>query len=112
MTKARTNLQGAKPSNVLSGVESGWQVVGDVLMCWGKDTQLGSSRVVTFPRAFKSGTEPSMTLTCRVSAARFGMVKAISDTSATIYATTDTGAGSDSELFWQAIGEAADADKR
>lgn len=114
MTTRRTDLKGIS-SPTLSGVSSGYQVFGDVLQCWGLDEQTGQGRIVTFPRAFKAGTTPVVTVSTFAGTAKFAIVDsgtAISNSQVAISAKSDAGGDSDANIFWHAVGEAADADKR
>jgi microcystin-dependent protein len=92
---------------------TGWQVVGDVLICWGADqTIAAAARDITYPKAFKTNPVLGVTPFSASGVRRDAHVFARSTTGASIVVLNETGTiPTGASFFWTAIGEALDADK-
>jgi hypothetical protein len=107
-----------QPVTIAAGA-SGWQVVGDVLVCWGTAITNGANpgnAPVVFPRAFKT-PPPSVTATPRnnESTAALGVTcshTARTTTGVNLIAQNAGGFVNGIGLDWIAVGEALDADKK
>lgn len=105
---------GGSPVTIAQG-STGWQVIGDQLICWGYNTLTGlATPSVVYPRAFKTGTFPSVSVVPYSTGGQFATYQSATHTGF-IGQLWDgnTGAqlGASNEFDWIAIGEAQDADK-
>ena len=96
-----------------SGPNGNWQIMGDMLICFGGTTGVTTgSKTVIFPKTFKSA--PSVTMfpeTGAVGTPRFFTASSITETQFLFQGFSDAGAQSNAGGKWIAIGEALDADK-
>jgi microcystin-dependent protein len=91
---------------------SGWQVVGDQLICWGSGaTSTDGVGTVTYPRAFKTLGNFVATPVSNTGARRTVHTLARTATGVTLVALLETGNGAAMVFDWIAIGEARDEDK-
>ncbi len=102
---------GGAPVDIVQGA-SGWQVVGDQLICWFTDTTpAGAAQRVTFARAFKDTPSVTVTPISNIGFQRTAHIFAVSSTFVDVVTTNETGAQVAMGFYGIAIGEARDEDK-
>jgi Phage Tail Collar Domain len=109
------NSDGSSPPQPVTIVQgaSGWQVVGDQLICWGFVVSNASGVFsIAYPRAFKAIPAVVTNAFSNTGARRGTHMLAITTADASGVALIETGAGAAMSVSWIAIGEALDADKK
>jgi hypothetical protein len=100
--------------DIVQGVAgvSGWQVVGDQLICWFTDTTpAGVAQRVTFARPFKNLPCVTVSPISSVGSQRTAHIFFLSPTVVDVVTTIETGAQAAMGFYGIAIGEARDEDK-
>ena len=99
-----------------SDTATGWQITGDMLVCWGQANQGTHPTTYTYPKAFKTGTSPSVSTVSDINAGANPVITTMNGTPGTasfgLYCNTQSGATATGQTVnWIAYGEALDADK-
>jgi hypothetical protein len=106
---------GAEPVTIAAGA-TGWQVVGDQLICWGDGVSgAGSALNVVYPRAFKSVANCIASCLQNDPGASLDLIAQPSNPTATgcrIITQVGRAFAAGVGVRWIAIGEALDADKK